>query len=129
MRLIKLVTIAKKDTKKMKSDSSVNCATRGFMKLLLRSNQHLSRSFSLFGSKVFMFISKFFTIYSSKEIGCSYFSSELFTEANILTFKRSISVSYKMCRMDIAENYALGIGYYKYKTLISFKIYVVLYQY
>ena len=63
------------------------------------------------------------------EIGCPYFSSELITEANILTFKRSISVSYKMCRMDIAENYALGFGYYKYKTLISFKIYVVLYQY
>ena len=31
--------------------------------------------------------------------------------------------------MDIAENYALGFAYYKYKTLISFKIYVVLYQY
>ena len=27
--------------------------------------------------------------------------------------------------MDIAENYALGFAYYKYKTLISFKIYVV----
>ena len=34
-----------------------------------------------------------------------------------------------MCRMDIAENYALAFAYYKYKTLISFKIYVVLYQY
>ena len=31
--------------------------------------------------------------------------------------------------MDIAENYALAFAYYKYKTLISFKIYVVLYQY
>ena len=31
--------------------------------------------------------------------------------------------------MDIAENYALGSAYYKDKTLISFKIYVVLYQY
>ena len=32
------------------------------------------------------------------------------------------SVSYKMCRMDIAENNALDFAYYKYKTLISFKI-------
>ena len=31
--------------------------------------------------------------------------------------------------MDIAENYALAFAYYKCKTLISFKIYVVLYQY
>ena len=31
--------------------------------------------------------------------------------------------------MKIAANYALGVAYYKYKTLISFKIYVVLYQY
>ena len=31
--------------------------------------------------------------------------------------------------MDIAENYTLGFAYYKYKTSISFKIYVVLYQY
>ena len=31
--------------------------------------------------------------------------------------------------MDIAKNYALGFAYYKCKTLISFKIYVVLYQY
>ena len=65
------------------------------------------------------------------EIGCSYFSSKLFTETNILTFKQFISifVSYKMCRMDIDENYGLGFAYYKYKTLISFKICVVLYQY
>ena len=63
------------------------------------------------------------------EIGCPDFSSKLFTETNILTFKQFISVSYKMCRVDIAENYALGFAYYKYKTLISFKIYVVLYQY
>ena len=64
------------------------------------------------------------------EIGCPYFSSKLFTETNILTFKQFISVSYKMCRMDIAENYALGFAYYKYKGLISFKIYVVsVYQY
>ena len=61
------------------------------------------------------------------EIGCPYFSQKLFTEANILTFKQFISVSYKMCWMDIAGNYALGFAYYKYKTLISFKIYVVLY--
>ena len=74
-------------------------------------------------------IQKCFTIYSSVEIGCAYFSSKLFTESNILTFKQFISVSYKMCRMDIAENYALGFAYYKYKSLISFKIYVVLYQY
>ena len=31
--------------------------------------------------------------------------------------------------MDVVENYALGFAYYKYKTLISFKIRVVLYQY
>ena len=31
--------------------------------------------------------------------------------------------------MDVVENYALGFAYYKYKTLISFKIHVVLYQY
>ena len=31
--------------------------------------------------------------------------------------------------MYIAENYTRGFAYYKYKTLISFKIYVVLYQY
>ena len=43
------------------------------------------------------------------EIGCPYFSSKLFTETNILTFKQVISVSYKMCRMEIAENYALGL--------------------
>ena len=61
------------------------------------------------------------------EIGCPYFPSKLFTETNIFTFKQFIS--YKMCWMDIAENYALGFAYYKYKTLISFKIYVVLYQY
>ena len=34
-----------------------------------------------------------------------------------------------MRRMDVAENYALGFAYYKYKTLISFKVYVVLYEY
>ena len=62
-------------------------------------------------------------------IGCPYFSSKLFTEANMLTFKQFISVSYKMCRMDIAENHALVFAYYTYKTLISFKIYVVVYQY
>ena len=63
------------------------------------------------------------------EIGFPYFSLKLCTETNILTFKQFISFSHKMCRMDIAENYALGFAYYKYKTLISFKIYVVLYQY
>ena len=31
--------------------------------------------------------------------------------------------------MGIAENYALGFAYYKYKTSISFKIDLVLYQY
>ena len=31
--------------------------------------------------------------------------------------------------MNLAENYALGFAEYKYKTWISFKIYVVLYQY
>ena len=61
------------------------------------------------------------------EIGCPYFSSKLFNETNILTLKQFISVSYKMCRMDIAENYSLGFAYYK--ALISFKIYVVLSQY
>ena len=59
------------------------------------------------------------------EIGCHYFSSKLFHETTILTFKQFISVSYKMCRMNIAANYALGVAYYKYKTLIYFKIYVV----
>ena len=56
MRLIKGVTNVKKDTKEMKSASSVNCATSGFIKLVLESNQHLSRSFSLFYIKVFVFI-------------------------------------------------------------------------
>ena len=63
------------------------------------------------------------------EIGCPYFSSKVFTETNILIFKKFISVSYKMCRMDIAESYALGFADYKCKTLIFFKIYIVLYQY
>ena len=63
------------------------------------------------------------------EICCPYFPSKVFTETNILTFKQFISVSYKICRMTIAENYALGFAYNKHKTLISFKIYVVLYQY
>ena len=63
------------------------------------------------------------------EIGCPYFSSKLFTETTTLTFKQFISLSYKMRRMDVAENYALGFAYYKYKTLISFKVYVVLYEY
>ena len=58
------------------------------------------------------------------EIGCPYCSSKLFTETNILTFKQFISVSDR-----IAENYALGSAYYNDKNLISFKIYVVLYQY
>ena len=31
--------------------------------------------------------------------------------------------------MDIAENYALGLAYCKYKALISFKIYGALYLY
>ena len=55
------------------------------------------------------------------------FSLKLFTEIKFLTFKQFISDSYKMCRIDIAENYALGFVYYKYETLISFKINVVLY--
>ena len=63
------------------------------------------------------------------EIGCPYFYSKLFTETTILTFAQFISLSYKMRRMDVAENYALGFAYYKYKTLISFKVYVVLYEY
>ena len=63
------------------------------------------------------------------QIGCPYFSSKLFTETNILNFKQFISVSYRMCRMGTAENYDLGFAYYKYKILISFKIFVVLYQY
>ena len=50
------------------------------------------------------------------EIGCPYFSKKLFTETKILTFSQFISVSYKMCPMDIGENYALGFAYYKYKT-------------
>ena len=63
------------------------------------------------------------------EIGCPYFYSRLFIETTILTFTQFISLSYKMRRMDVAENYALGFAYYKYKTLISFKVYVVLYEY
>ena len=63
------------------------------------------------------------------KIGFPYFSSKLFTETNILAFKEFISVPFKMCRMDIAENYALGFAYYKHTTLIPLKIYVVLYQY
>ena len=47
---------AKKDTKDMKSGSSVNCATSDFMNLVLKSKQHLSRSFSQFCNKVFMFM-------------------------------------------------------------------------
>ena len=39
------VATAKKDTMEMKIGSSVNCATNGFMKLILKSNQHLSRFF------------------------------------------------------------------------------------
>ena len=70
MILIKCTATAKKDTKEMKSGSSLNCATSGFMKLSLKSNQLLSRSFPLFCNKVFMFILKCFTIYSSMEIGC-----------------------------------------------------------
>ena len=31
--------------------------------------------------------------------------------------------------MNLAENYALGFADYKYKTWISFKIYIVFYQY
>ena len=58
------------------------------------------------------------------EIGCPYFSSKSFTETNILTLKQFISVFHKMCRMDITENYALVFAYYKYKTLMSFKIYI-----
>ena len=34
-----------------------------------------------------------------------------------------------MCQFGIAENYVHSFAYYKYKNLISFKIYVVLYQY
>ena len=49
------------------------------------------------------------------ETGFSYFSSKLFTQTNILTFKQFISVSYKMCWMDIAENYALGFAYINIK--------------
>ena len=72
-----------------------------------------------------MFIEKRFSIYSSMEIS----SSKLFPETNIFSFKYFISVSFKMCRMDIAESCVLFFAYYKFKTLISFKIYVFLYQY
>ena len=60
MRLIKLAVTAKKDSKEMKRGSSANCATSGFMMLVLKSNQHLLRSFSLFCGKVFMFIWVFY---------------------------------------------------------------------
>ena len=56
MRLIKRAVTAKKDTMGMKSGSSINFATSGFIKLILKSNQHLSHIFSLFYSKVFTFI-------------------------------------------------------------------------
>ena len=56
MRMIKHAATAKKDTKEINSGSSVNCMTSGFMKLILKSNQHLLRSFSLFCTNVFMFI-------------------------------------------------------------------------
>ena len=56
MRLIRRAATAKKDIKEMKSTSNVNCETNRFIKLVLKSNQHLSRSYSLFCSKVFMFI-------------------------------------------------------------------------
>ena len=56
MRLIKRAATAKKNIKGMKSGSNVNCATSGFMELVLKSKQQLSRSFSVFCSKVFMFI-------------------------------------------------------------------------
>ena len=45
------------------------------------------------------------------ENGCPYCSSKLFTENNILSFKQFIIFFYKMCRIDIAENYALGFDY------------------
>ena len=55
MTLIKRVATAKKDTKEMKSGSSVNSATSDFMKVILKSNQHFSRSFTLSCGKVFIF--------------------------------------------------------------------------
>ena len=55
MTLIKRAATAKKDTKEMKSGSRVNSATSGFMKLVLKSNQHFSRSFTLSCGKVFIF--------------------------------------------------------------------------
>ena len=42
MRLIKRSATAKKDTEEMKSSSSVNYATSGFMKIVLKSNQYLT---------------------------------------------------------------------------------------
>ena len=55
MAFIKRAATAKKDTKEMKSGSSVNSATSGFMKVILKSNQHFSRSFTLSCGKVFIF--------------------------------------------------------------------------
>ena len=55
------------------------------------------------------------------ETGCPYFTSKLFTDTNIFTFKQFISVSYKICWMDTDENYAFGFVYYRYKTLISLR--------
>ena len=60
MRLIKSAASAKTDTKKMKSGSSVNYVTSGFMKLVLKSNQHLPRSFSLFCSSFYVYIKVFY---------------------------------------------------------------------
>ena len=57
MKLIKRAVTEKRDTKEMKSGSSVNCATSGFIKLVLKSNQHLSRFFHYFMVK-FSFLYK-----------------------------------------------------------------------
>ena len=47
LKLIKRVATAKKNAKEMESGSIVNCATSGFLTLVLKRKQHLSRSFSL----------------------------------------------------------------------------------
>ena len=114
MRLIRLAATAWNDTKGMKSGLSVNCATSGFMKPVLKSNQHLSRCFSLFCSKVFMLLYK-----SVLPFTVQWKLVALIFPQNYLlkpTFKQFISVSHKMCWMDTAENYVFGFTYHKYET-------------
>ena len=113
----------------MKIGSSVNCTTSGFIKLVLHITKIYHVLFHYFVVK-FSCLHKSVLLFTVQwKLVALFFPSKLFIETNTMTFKQFISVSYKMCRMDIAENYALVIAYYKNKSLTSFKSYVVLYQY